>query len=134
MGTVKETQLDDLGVDFPIVPPTLVGQPFRFGYAAEFNTAGVPWILGYHQYDMLSGSRTSHMLKDGRTGSEASFIHAANARTEDDGYLMSYVHDPNENTSELVILNANELGDDPLARIHLPVRVPAGFHGSWIAD
>ena len=47
---------------------------------------------------------------------------------------MSYIHDPKENTSELVILNAKELGDDPLARIHLPVRVPAGFHGSWIAD
>jgi len=133
-GKVTETQLDDLGVDFPQVPPALVGQPFRYGYAAEFNTTGVPWILGYHQYDILSGSCTSHMLKDGRTGSEASFIHAANAKSEDDGYLMSFVHDPNENTSELVILNANELGDDPLARIHLPVRVPAGFHGSWIAD
>ena len=74
---MTESQLDDLGVDFPQVPPALVGQPFRYGYAAEFNTPGVPWILGYHQYDMVSGSKKSHMLKDGRTGSEATYIQAA---------------------------------------------------------
>jgi len=131
---VKETQLDDLGVDFPQVAPAHVGQPFRYGYAAEFNTTGTPWVLGYHQYDMVSGTKKSHMLKDGRTGSEASFIQAEHAKTEDDGYLMSYIHDPSSDTSELVIFNAKELNDEPLARIHLPVRVPAGFHGSWIAD
>lgn len=132
--TVKESQLDDLGVDFPVVPPALVGQPFRYGYAAEFDPTGTPYVLGFHKYDMVSGSKASHMLKEGRTGSEASFIQAANATSEDDGYLMSYVHDPSSNTSELVIFNAKELDDGPLARIHLPVRVPAGFHGSWIPN
>jgi len=23
---------------------------------------------------------------------------------------------------------------EPVARVQLPVRVPAGFHGNWIAD
>ena len=71
---------------------------------------------------------------NGRTGSEASFIPKENAKSEDDGYLMSFVHDAEEDKSELVILNMQEIEDDPICRIHLPVRVPAGFHGSWIAD
>jgi carotenoid cleavage dioxygenase-like enzyme len=23
---------------------------------------------------------------------------------------------------------------DPVARVHLPARIPLGFHGNWIAD
>jgi carotenoid cleavage dioxygenase-like enzyme len=29
---------------------------------------------------------------------------------------------------------AQDFAGEPVARIHLPVRVPLGFHGSWIAD
>ena len=109
-----------------------MGQPSRYGYAAEFNQA-TPFVTGYHKYDLVSGERKAHHLKNGRTGSEASFISKENAQSEDEGYLMSFVHDPESNTSELVILNAQQIEDDPICRIHLPVRVPAGFHGSPIS-
>jgi carotenoid cleavage dioxygenase len=62
------------------------------------------------------------------------FVPAANATSEDDGYLMSYVHDPATDKSDLIILDAKAMANDPIAIIHLPTRVPAGFHGSWIAD
>ena len=94
----------------------------------------MPFITGYHKYDLVSGERKGHYLKNGRTGSEASFIPKVNATSEDDGYLISFVHDAEEDKSELVIFNTQEIADDPICRIHLPVRVPAGFHGSWIAD
>ena len=133
-GSVKEEQVDDLGVDFPVTSPLRVGQPHKHGYVAEFNTGGLPQVLGFHKYDMQSGKRTCHRLKDGRTGSEATFVPATNGKDEDDGYLLSYVFDPAENASELVILNAKEMTDEPIARIHLQARVPEGFHGCWIAD
>jgi carotenoid cleavage dioxygenase len=47
---------------------------------------------------------------------------------------MSYVYDTGQNRSELVILDAQDLGAPVLARVHLPVRVPYGFHGSWVPD
>lgn len=133
-GKVKETQIDDRSIDFPQVSPSHVGLPFRYGYAAEFDDTGVPWVLGYHKYDFVSGGYKSHMLKNGRTGGEAVFVPTENAKSEDDGYLMSFVHDLEDNTSELVILNAQQIDDEPLCRIHLHARVPAGFHGPWIAD
>ena len=132
-GTVNVRQIDDLGVDFPRVPDTLVGQPYRYGYTGEFGK-GAPTVEAYHKYDLHTGSRTSHRLTGGRTGSEAVFVPAAGATSEDDGYLMSYVYDPAENKSELVIMDASTIAKDPIARIHLPSRVPAGFHGSWIGD
>ncbi|MEL6983558.1 MAG: carotenoid oxygenase family protein, partial [Actinomycetota bacterium] len=31
-----------------------------------------------------------------------------------------------------VILSAADVAGEPLATIHLPRRVPFGFHGSWV--
>ncbi len=111
----------------------MIGQAYRFGYAAEFGDGG-PSAIGYRKYDMKTGASTAHELKNGRTGSEAVFLPAANASAEDDGYLLTFVHDPAHDKSELVILDASHLEKDPIARIHLQARVPHGFHGSWIAD
>ena len=47
---------------------------------------------------------------------------------------MGFVHDERDNRTDLVICDASDPGSDPLAGIHLPQRVPYGFHGSWIAD
>ena len=132
-GQVTAKQLDDLGAEFPKVPDSLVGQPYRIGYITEFGKEN-PTVEAFHKYDMHSGAKTSHRLKDGRKGGEAVFVPAAGGSAEDDGYLMSFVYDPNADKSELVILDASNIARDPVARIHLPVRVPAGFHGSWIAD
>ena len=36
--------------------------------------------------------------------------------------------------NQFSILDASDMAAEPLAEVHLPRRVPAGFHGSWIAD
>ena len=133
-GVAMERQLDDLGVDFPVVPAAYVGHSHRYGYVAELASGGIPYLLGFHQYDLRTGGRASHLFDNGRIGSEPAFIAARNATSEDDGYLISYIYDQAEEKSELVIFNASHLSDEPIARIHLPARVPAGFHGSWIPD
>ena len=83
---------------------------------------------------MKTGASSSHELKNGRAGGEPVFVPAAGATAEDDGYLLSFVYDPADNRSELIIVDANNMANEPIARVHLPTRVPAGFHGSWIAD
>ena len=42
---------------------------------------------------------------------------------------MGYVHDRATDRSSLVLLDAGTLDD--VAEVHLPGRVPAGFHGNW---
>ena len=131
-GDVSERQISDLGVDFPVVPDALVGQPHRYGYFAQFGKM-TPTVEGYHKICTASGAIQSHMLSDGRQGSEVRFVAAEGGDREDDGYLLSYVFDPTDQDSELVILNAAQLSDEPIARIHIPARIPAGFHGRWIS-
>jgi len=132
-GTVSETQVDDRMVEFPRVPDARVGLKHRYGYTAEV-ASGLPAAAAFRKYDMTTGASTAHVLKGGRMGGEPVFVPAAGASLEDDGYLLSFAYDPAENRSELVIVDASSMSADPVARVHLPVRVPFGFHGSWVAD
>lgn len=129
-GTVSETQLDDRVVDFTRVCDTRVGLKNRFGYAAAF-AGGLPVAKGFIKYDLENSSSAFHDLKGGQ-GSEPVFVKDPSGTAEDDGWVMSYVYRPEENRSEVVILDARSFDKEPVATIQLPVRVPAGFHGNWV--
>jgi carotenoid cleavage dioxygenase len=83
---------------------------------------------------MKTGERSQFDLGAGRHSGEPYFIPREGAASEDDGYLMSFVYDGERNASELMVLDAQDLSEPPLARVILPARVPYGFHGSWVPD
>ncbi len=58
------------------------------------------------------------------------FVPSADDAAEDDGVLMGFVYDKASDRSDLALLDAATL--ETVARIHLPTRVPAGFHGNWV--
>lgn len=62
------------------------------------------------------------------------FVPAERARAEDEGWLLSIVSDRAGTGSELLVLDATDVPGAPVATVRLPRAVPAGFHGSWIAD
>ena len=53
---------------------------------------------------------------------------------EDDGYLLTYVHDERTGVSELVCYDAKTMSPKPLARVKLPQRVPYGFHSNFMNE
>ena len=63
---------------------------------------------------------------------EPVFVPAEGAEHEDDGYLMTFVHDADSDTSRFVIMDASTMDATPVASVELP-RVPSGFRGSWVA-
>lgn len=56
------------------------------------------------------------------------------AAAEDEGWIMSYVYDPECDLSDVVILEAQDFAGEPIPTIRLPVRVPFGFHGDSAPD
>ena len=53
---------------------------------------------------------------------------------EDDGWLLNAVYYDDRDTTELVILDARDVGSGPIATVHLPRRMPFGFHANWFAE
>lgn len=130
-GTVSETQLDDRSVDFVRVCDTVVGLKNRYGYGAAFSD--LPVAQGYVKYDFDSDSSEYYDLK-GEEGSEPVFVKDPDGSAEDDGWVLSYVSLPGQHASEIVILDSRAFDQEPVARIHIPARIPAGFHGNWVPD
>lgn len=86
------------------------------------------------KHDLVAGTVDVHAFGPGADVGEVVFVPSAPDAGEDDGYLVTLVHNPERGAADLVVLAAQDVAGDPLARMHLPVRVPLGFHGTWIAD
>lgn len=56
------------------------------------------------------------------------------AEEEDDGYLVTYVHDENTMESWFWVMDAKSPALDIVARVRLPGRVPYGFHGLFVSQ
>jgi carotenoid cleavage dioxygenase len=130
-GTVKEEQLDDRATEFPRMDPRLVGRPYRYGYAVETVDGIGEEHMTLVKYDLERGGSAVHDFGPGREPGEPVFVPAP-AGAEDRGWVMTYVYDAARDTSDFVILAADDFTAPPVATVPLPQRVPFGFHGSWI--
>jgi carotenoid cleavage dioxygenase len=65
---------------------------------------------------------------------ETLFVPMSPHSAEDDGWLITSVIDMPAGSSEVLIYHAQDLLGGPVARIHIPHRHNAGFHGNWIPD
>lgn len=135
-GTVQEEAIDDVASEFPSLNQQWIGQQNRYGYTARMVPGQIPLFTfdGLLKYDFTSGYSQSHEFGLGRYGGEAVFVPRADGVQEDDGWLLSFIYDTAKKTSELIVVNAQDLTDEPVARILLPQRVPYGFHGTWISE
>jgi carotenoid cleavage dioxygenase len=133
-GTVREQRLDDVAAEFPRVNENFLGQQTRYGYAGKIANNPLPLFDGVIKYDLSNGKSQTHDFGEGRYGGEAVFAPRPGATTEDDGWLITFVYDESSDTSELVVVNAQDVTSEPVARVIIPQRVPYGFHGTWISE
>ena len=136
IGRVQEEQIDDRPAEFPRVADSVVGLEHRYGYMMAMSQAGMtddPMSASgaILKYDRENGERTEIEFGRGRMGGEAVFVPSAHPKSEDDGYLMTYMYDASTDKSSFVIMDAATMDNTPVASIDLP-RIPNGFHGSWI--
>src|SRR5262249_45147439 len=133
-GNLTETALDDRPIEFPRIDERLCGTRHRYSYAVRNLSSRDADATSLLKYDMRSGKSEEHDFGAGHYPGEAVFVADPDSREEDAGWLMGLVYDATRDRSDFVILDAQSFTADPVATVHLPVRVPFGFHGNWFPD
>ena len=130
---VTEQRLDDVPVEFPRIDDAVAGRPHRYGYCTRLGERPEdPSFEGLVKYDLVRDESTRFDPGEYRSPGEAVFVKAVDGRGEDEGWVLSVVFDATRGASDLVILDATSFAGPPVATVHLPARVPFGFHGSWV--
>ncbi|HEY8983803.1 MAG TPA: carotenoid oxygenase family protein [Streptomyces sp.] len=132
-GATRNHKVTGVAGEFPKINDLYLGRPQRYGYFS--TTRGVDdgcMTDGLARHDFVKG--TTLVVEGPReltSPSEIVFVARPDARSEDDGYLLSLWWNRETGLTELLIHDAADPVHDPLARVKLPVRVPTGFHGNW---
>lgn len=109
-----------------------LGKKTRYVYLAIAE----PWpkCSGIAKVDLGTGNVTKYLYGGRKFGGEACFVPKKDEDEyvdEEEGFLMSFVRDEEEETSELVILKASTM--EQVTSIKIPSRVPYGFHGTFVS-
>ncbi len=134
--TVAVRTIDPSPQEFPRIDERAWGRAYRYAYAMALPTQDFDQFIGetkLYKHDLLTGTREVHDFGPGRYPGEFVFVPAHAQSAEDEGWMIGLVVDLPGETSALVILDAQNFAGEAVAMIHLPHRVPPGFHGNWIA-
>eukprot|EP01018_Ginkgo_biloba_P029909 Gb_31289 [translate_table: standard] len=146
-GEASQKKLSESAVDFPRINEKYIGRKQRYVYGTILDSvakvAGVVKFdlqaepeLGKPQIEVGGNVIGMVMFGPGRYGSEAIFVpqNSSMDLDEDDGYLICFVHDENTGKSEVNVIDAKTMSPDPVAIVHLPARVPYGFHAFFLTE
>jgi carotenoid cleavage dioxygenase len=126
-GAVGTECRDDRPQEFPRINEARLGARHRYGYTIGAYFADRSSALYKHDY--ATGSTTTAALDPDLLIGEVCFVPDPGADAEDDGILMGYGYHRGRDEGQLLLLDARTC--EPVATVHLPQRIPMGFHGNW---
>ncbi|KAM0935253.1 putative oxidoreductase [Dioscorea sansibarensis] len=136
-GDVSRKPLAVDNLEFGVIHPGYIGTRNRYGYLGI--GAPMPKISGVVKLDFsLAGTGDCVVAKrefsPGCYGGEPFFVpeHDAEEGEEDEGYLVSYVHNEVSGESSFLVMDARSPELEIVAEVQLPARVPYGFHGLFV--
>jgi carotenoid cleavage dioxygenase len=134
---VQRVVLDQADQEFPRPDERFIGKPYRYAFTVALPRGGDEAFLNetrLFKHDLETGARQVHDFGEGRVPGEFVFVPRNAQAAEGDGWLIGYVIDKTDETTDFVILDAQRFEGAPQAVVKLPHRIPPGFHGNWIAD
>ncbi|OAY54225.1 carotenoid 9,10(9',10')-cleavage dioxygenase 1 [Manihot esculenta] len=155
-GTVDEKSLTgtEFSMDFPFINGAFTGLKHKYGYTQVIDslassTSGVTKFGRLAKLCFEEGQRSTvpegektcggqikveyHKLEENVFCTGAAFVPKSGGDEEDDGFIVTHVHNEMSNVSQVLIIDAKKFESQPIATINLPNRVPYGFHGIFIS-
>ena len=82
-------------------------------------------------YDMSTNSRKEWGEEKYLLG-EPMLAPRSSSAAEGDGYVLMLAFNQETSLTDLLILDAAQIEAGPVATVKVPVRIPSGFHGTWV--
>ena len=133
-GSVSEEKVSSVPMEFSRINETMLGRETRYGYASRFHPTRGLLFSGILKHDRKDDSIETIELNDTQFHQELVFAPRVNSQSEDDGYVVGFIHDETDNHAECWVIDAQKFSDGPVARVHIPTRVPYGFHANWVGS
>lgn len=130
-GKATEEQLSESFTEFGMINPTRQTRDYRYIYAAT-GEPGKFLFNGLVKHDLQTGSQERITFGDGVFASETPMAPRVGSTGEDDGYLVTFTMDLNDDASYCVVLDAARPGDGPVCKLRLPERICSGTHSTWV--
>ncbi|NP_001313051.1 probable carotenoid cleavage dioxygenase 4, chloroplastic [Nicotiana tabacum] len=138
-GMVSRQPLSTRNLDFGVINPAYVGKKNKYVYAAIGDP--MPKIAGIAKLDVSVAEAdrrdcivACRLFGEGCFGGEPYFVANNSAADEDDGYVVSFVHNEKTGESRFLVMDAKSPNLDIVAAVKLPRRVPYGFHGLFVRE
>ncbi|AFY74249.1 lignostilbene-alpha,beta-dioxygenase-like enzyme [Synechococcus sp. PCC 7502] len=131
-GKVNKSILQERSCEFPVIHSAYVGQNYRYCYmgaiAKDSGNAPLQAIL---KLDVQTGEKQIHSFAPRGFVGEPTFIPHPEGTQEDQGWLVVLVFDAECDRTDIVVLDAENITNSPVATIHLKHHIPFGLHGSF---
>jgi carotenoid cleavage dioxygenase-like enzyme len=136
--TCEQIQVDDREIEYMTADPLCAAGAFRYGYGVEVargmgSGGGEVDHLGLVQFDLARDEVRAWRPGENSVASEPLFVRAADGTNDNEGWLLTVVHDATRAASDLYVLDASSFGRrGAQAVIHLPASLPFRSHGTWV--
>lgn len=132
---VESQLIDNRACEFPVIHPNNVSKPYRYLYsAAAHNPTGNAPLQAIWKVDLASKTREIWSAAPRGFVGEPIFIPRPNSEREDEGWVIVLVYDAEYHRSDVVILDAQNIEQGAIAKLHLKHHIPYGLHGSFTSE
>lgn len=136
---IEQRALGDLPGEAPEVSDAVMGARYRYAYFpstsrdSDLADRGAYFFYGgVAKLAVETGDTTTWRAEGAAVVSPPAFVAREGATDEDDGWLLAYVM--REGETEVVVLDARDLGAGPVATLGLGATLPGVSHVRWAGD
>ena len=131
-GRVTLETLAQTSCEFPRVSPSVDGQRHRYIYTTAYPSTVSDGQTGLMRFDTTTAEEQVVWFPDGTWPSEPVFVQRPGATREDDGWILTLVYRGANDTTELQVLRADDLGGGCVGGATFGHQLPMTFHGNWV--
>ncbi|XP_077228534.1 carotenoid 9,10(9',10')-cleavage dioxygenase 1-like isoform X4 [Tasmannia lanceolata] len=153
-GVARERNLTgtEFSMDFPMINNNFTGLHNKYGYTQVVDSIassscgmskyGGLAKLHFDEQDNKISKREKdsialikmdyHTFEENQFCTGAAFVPRNGALEEDDGWIISFVHNEDDDISQVHIIDTRKFDGHTTAKIGMPQRVPYGFHSTFI--